>query len=107
MTTLVTVSLVEGRPRTGEVRRVRSHAAIVRTLLEELDRVLPSASGTGERGVTEQLIEELTSLGCRVLECAVGMTRSEGQACLDSTSEERRPLRMQDPTVVGQKARHQ
>ena len=107
MSTLVTLSLVQDLPRTRDVLRARTSAAVVRALLEELDRVLPSASGDGELEIAEQLIEELTRLGYRVLECAAGMTRSEGQAGFESTADERNNLRVQNPTLVGVKARHQ
>jgi len=59
-----------------ELRRLRRHAALVRTLLEEeLDRILPSATGGGEIALCQQLVEELAQLGHRVLECAATMTQ--------------------------------
>lgn len=56
---------------------LRRHAALARALLEELDRTVPS-SGADFRtdALDEQLVEELTRLGCRILECAVMMTRA-------------------------------
>jgi hypothetical protein len=107
MSTLVPVSLVPRIPATGEVLRVRTHAALVRALLEELDRVLPPASAAKELELAEQLIEELTQLGYRVLDCAAKMTRSEGATSADSTSDERKHRRPQEPTLIGKKARHQ
>lgn len=56
------------------VRRLRAHAAVVRSLLDELDRAVP-ASGLGFAEATasrhaEQLAEELAHLARRMLECA-------------------------------------
>src|SRR5579872_5169899 len=56
------------------VRRLRAHAAVVRSLLDELDRVAP-ASGLGFAEATasrhtEHLAEELAQLARRMLECA-------------------------------------
>ena len=53
-----------------KVAVLRRHVALVRALLEELDRILPSP-GTSDHVelVAEQLIEELGRLGCRILEC--------------------------------------
>jgi hypothetical protein len=60
------------------------HAALVRALLEELERVVPSANEVGECELGRQLAEELAGLGCRLLECAARMTSaaegSEGAA---------------------------
>lgn len=54
--------------------RLRAHAALVRTLADELDRATPSsdpATRTDLRpALAEQLGEELARLGCRMLECA-------------------------------------
>jgi hypothetical protein len=56
------------------VRRLRAHAAVVRSLLDELDRAAP-ASGLGFAEATasrhaEHLAEELAHLARRMLECA-------------------------------------
>lgn len=57
--------------RTRYVSRVRSQAAFVRALLDELERVSPpSADDT----VSEQLIEEIARLGCRCIEIAGALT---------------------------------
>jgi hypothetical protein len=58
--------------------RLRRHAAVVRALLDELERVLPS-SGASARSdaafrIHEQLVEELGRVGCRLLECAASLT---------------------------------
>jgi hypothetical protein len=50
---------------------VRSQAAFVRTLLDEVERVAPSAAGCA---VSAQLAEELTRLGCRFLEVASSLS---------------------------------
>jgi len=56
---------------------LRRHAALVRALLEELDRVAPLAcASTEEEVVGEQLVEELTHLARRILECAATMTQT-------------------------------
>ena len=46
---------------------VRSQAAFVRALLDEVERVAPHGS---EDAVNAQLVEELARLGCRFLEVA-------------------------------------
>jgi hypothetical protein len=57
---------------------LRNQAALVRALLDELDRVAPT--GSKEPGVQKyaalgaQLAEELGRLGCRMLECAAAIT---------------------------------
>jgi hypothetical protein len=48
---------------------LRRHAAVVRGLLVELERIDPSPDVSArEDGLVEQLIEELTRLGFRILE---------------------------------------
>jgi hypothetical protein len=57
---------------------LRSHAAVIRALLDELDRLAPLSARGGEPAAIaclgEQLAEELGRLGCRMLECAAAMT---------------------------------
>jgi hypothetical protein len=58
--------------------RLRRHAALVRSLLDELDRILP-ATGASPRSdaafaIHEQLVEELGRVGCRLLECAASLS---------------------------------
>jgi hypothetical protein len=57
---------------------VRTHAALVRALLDELDRVAPVSARSYETtqfaAVCEQLAEEVARLGCRMLESAAAMT---------------------------------
>ena len=61
-----------GREGEGSVLSgVRSQAAFVRTLLDEVERVAPSSAGGA---VTAQLVEELARLGCRFLEVASALT---------------------------------
>ena len=60
--------------RASDVRAlssVRSQAAFVRALLDEVERVAPPGS---EDAVNEQLVEELARLGCRFLEVASALT---------------------------------
>jgi hypothetical protein len=53
---------------------VRRHAALVRALLEELERLVPSAGAKAhEEVIGEQLIEELTLLCHRFQECTAAM----------------------------------
>lgn len=62
---------------------VRSQAAFVRALLDEVERVAPSGS---EDAVSAQLVEELARLGCQFLEVASALT-----ATVDHQEEGRRP----------------
>ena len=59
------------------LRALRSQAAFLRTLLDDVERLAP-ASGEGE-GFSEQIVEELTRLGCRSLEAASELTRLVGR----------------------------
>lgn len=56
---------------------IRGQAALVRSLLDELDRIVPpSGSRRGEdtsRVLREQLAEEIVRLGSRLLDCAEGL----------------------------------
>jgi hypothetical protein len=65
---------------------LRSHAAVIRALLDELDRLAPLSARSGEAAVFnclgEQLAEELRRLGSRMLECAAAMTGTP----MDSTA---------------------
>ena len=62
----------------GDLVRVRSHAALARSLLDELERVVPASGGRlhGDTLLREQLAEELARLGCRLLECAAMVTEA-------------------------------
>jgi hypothetical protein len=60
----------------GDLVRVRSHAALARSLLDELERVVPASSYHGDTLLREQLAEELARLGCRLLECAAMVTET-------------------------------
>jgi len=60
--------------RTTDVRAmssVRSQAAFVRALLDEVERVAPSGAGDA---VSAQLVEELARLGCRCFDTASTLT---------------------------------
>jgi hypothetical protein len=54
--------------------KLRTHAAMVRALLDELERAAPLSDRPSATDVqpslAEQLAEELARLGCRMLECA-------------------------------------
>ena len=61
----------------GDLIRLRSQAATARSLLDELDRVVPVLGARRDEEVVvlgEQLAEELARLGCRLLECAARVT---------------------------------
>jgi hypothetical protein len=51
---------------------LRSQAACVRALLDEVERVVPAGAAAGAAGA--QLVEELARLGCRFLEAAGALT---------------------------------
>jgi hypothetical protein len=53
------------------VPTVRKQAALVRALLDELERVAPL---NGVDALTEQLIEEIARLGCRCVRFASALT---------------------------------
>ena len=62
-------------PPQWPLKRLQTQAALVRALVDELDRVATretdQASGYG---VATQLAEEVARLSCRMLECAAAMT---------------------------------
>jgi hypothetical protein len=74
-------------PRTGEqptecelaarLARIRGHAALVRALLDELERVAPHPVRTSDASrfasLSEQLAEETGRLGRCLLDCAAAM----------------------------------
>jgi hypothetical protein len=64
---------------------VRSQAAFVRSLLDEVERVTASVP---PGLVSAQLIEELARLGCRFLEVASDLTRSVPESSETETEEE-------------------
>jgi hypothetical protein len=66
------------------VLRLRAHAALVRTLLDELERAAPSPAGRPGAArlasLAEHLAEELGGLARRMLECAAVATRLAADA---------------------------
>jgi hypothetical protein len=84
MTTSTAVSAVTRFEHAPDLLRLRSHAATVRALLEELERIVPFTGGSGELAIGGQLIEELARLGYRVLDC-VGTMSSPAQESLRLT----------------------
>jgi hypothetical protein len=64
----------------GDLVRLRSHIAVVRSLLDELDRIVPPSRSRQPEGapleLRAQLVEELARLGCRLLESAAALTRA-------------------------------
>ena len=63
-------------PRAKALRlaSVRSQAAFVRSLLDEVERLAPAGADTA---LTEQLIEELARLGCRCLDAASSLAADD------------------------------
>lgn len=61
--------------RRRAIRGLRNRAALVRALLDELDRATSSTGGGSvvQECATEQLAEELARLGCRMLESAAAI----------------------------------
>jgi hypothetical protein len=61
----------------GDLVRLRSYAATARSLLDELDRLVPvSGARRNQEALAvlgEQLADELARLGCRLLECAASV----------------------------------
>jgi hypothetical protein len=84
MTTSMAVFAVPGFDSTPDLLRLRSHAATVRALLDELERIVPCTGGSGEIAIAGQLLEELARLGYRVLDC-VGTMSSPTQESLRLT----------------------
>ena len=62
---------------------LRRHAAMARSLLDELDRAIPESGVIPHTetaiAVREQLAEELGRMGCRLLECAASLTETLNQ----------------------------
>lgn len=61
----------------AHVPAIRAQAAIVRTLIDTFDRVLPPGT---DLALEKQIVDELARLGCRALEAAAAFanaTRNE------------------------------
>ena len=56
-----------------QLARLRAQVAVVRTLADHIEHF---ARPDNTDGVSEQLIEEMARLGCRLLEAAASMTRA-------------------------------
>lgn len=65
----------DDRETRSQLRAVRSQAGLVRALLDEVERLQPESVASGI--VAEQLIDELTRLGCRTLELAAALAHGE------------------------------
>jgi hypothetical protein len=77
----------------GEYAALREHVALVRALLEEVEHVVPAARATGDgEAIGRQLMEEMSRLGRRLLECA---------ALMDQTPPIRTELRRQSLAQKG------
>jgi hypothetical protein len=58
-------------PGQKAVRTLRSEAACVRALIDEIERVAPAS--LAEEAVSAQLVEDLARLGCRLIEAAAAL----------------------------------
>jgi len=65
----------DDREATSQLRVVRSQAGVVRALLDEIERLQPES--VAGQVVAEQLIDELTRLGCRTLEVAASLAKCD------------------------------
>ncbi len=54
---------------------LRTHVALARSLLDELERTVTTRRAVASFAVSEQLAEELGRVGCRLLECAASLTQ--------------------------------
>jgi hypothetical protein len=58
---------------------LRTHVALARSLLDELERIVPEPTTTRRASasiaVSDQLAEELGRMGCRLLECAASLAQ--------------------------------
>ncbi len=79
--------------------RLRQQIALVRTLLDGLDAIVPSPKGVARA----QVIEELTRLGCSILDAAAKLSESEDAqtacAALRLALAEPRTRRVREPAV--------
>jgi len=65
----------DDREASSQLRVVRSQTGVVRALLDEIERLQPGS--VAGQVVAEQLIDELTRLGCRTLEVAASLAKCE------------------------------
>lgn len=89
MTTLARTTPPTSTVRVNEARAlgaVRSEAAFVRSLLDEVERLVPSGESNA---ISAQLIEELGRLGCRCLEVAQALAAAERAAAPEASGPER------------------
>lgn len=64
--------LAEPAPAAPSLHAVRAQAAFLRSLLDEVERLSPRSMAAD--GVADQVVEELTRLGCKSLEAAAELT---------------------------------
>jgi hypothetical protein len=72
-----TISPVKLARASATLSAIRSQAAFVRTLLDEVERTTAIGSATArldESHLSAQLVEELARLGCSFIEAANGLT---------------------------------
>lgn len=62
------------RAKTLRLASVRSQAAFVRSLLDEVERLAPAGA---DPALTDQLVEELARLGCRCLDAASSLAADD------------------------------
>lgn len=69
---------IKPSPANTALRALRSQAAFLRALLDEVERLAPASSG--DEGFSEQIVEELARLGCRSLEAASELAHVVGRS---------------------------
>lgn len=78
------IASIEPSPASRALGALRSQAAFLRSLLDELERVAPASRAAESLG--DQVVEELSRLGCRSLEAASELSRVVGaRRCADVT----------------------
>ena len=74
----------------AHLRVIRSQVSVVRILLDEVER-LPRDMGTSQI-IAEQLIDELTRLGCRTLETAAALAHGEAMPVPPASGDNVKPF---------------
>jgi hypothetical protein len=77
---LATLESIDDDLLTAELRlvRLREQVAVVRTIADHVEHF---AEPQNADGFSEQVLEEMARLGCRLLEAAAAMTRTPRPGC--------------------------
>jgi hypothetical protein len=77
---LATLESSDDELLTNELRlvRLREQVAVVRTIADHIDHFAEPGNADG---FSEQVLEEMARLGCRLLEAAAAMTRAPRPEC--------------------------